>query len=49
MSLDSCFEREMEILDKQLANGDIDENEYSDAVRELEDDMAHEIWHSDKW
>ena len=38
MSLDKCFEliREMNIIEKQLANGEFDVREYNRQVRELE-------------
>jgi hypothetical protein len=36
MSLDACFDREIRILDGQLDNGEISQNDYNIAVRELE-------------
>ena len=42
MSLDSCFDREMDILEEALASGQIDTKEYNRAIRELESE-AREI------
>ena len=39
MSLDSCYENELDILEEQLACGDIDVKEYNKALGELERDM----------
>ncbi len=39
MGIDECYNREMSILDEQLASGEIDRKEYDSAVRELEVDM----------
>lgn len=39
MSLESQFEREVECLENDLANGAISLSEYNKAVRELERDM----------
>ena len=36
MSLDACFEREESILDGQLESGALTQEEYNDALRELE-------------
>ncbi len=36
MSLDSCFDREMESLDEELALGNISQREYNKMVQELE-------------
>ncbi|KKM07119.1 hypothetical protein LCGC14_1737090 [marine sediment metagenome] len=36
MSLDSCFEREISILDDELASGEITQREYNQRARELE-------------
>lgn len=44
MSLESCFNNEMAILDEQFGSGVIDREEYDNAVRELEREFgsAHE-------
>ena len=36
MSLDSCFGREIQILDRELEEGNITQQEYDKAERELE-------------
>ena len=36
MSIDSQYENEMDILEEQLANGEITMKEYNRAVREIE-------------
>ena len=43
MSIDICFDREMNILDEELRRGDIEQDEYNDAVRELERDYRELI------
>jgi hypothetical protein len=41
MSIDSCYEREMDILDEQLESGAISRKEYDEAVEELEREMRN--------
>ncbi len=39
MSLNSCYENELAIIEEEFANGDIDVKEYNRLVGELEQDM----------
>lgn len=41
MSLDRCYANEIDILNNQLAADKIDEEEYNDAVRGLEEDYKY--------
>ena len=36
MSIEGCFDREMEILDDELASGEITQREYNKRAQELE-------------
>ena len=49
MSIDSCFEREMNILEKELESGAMTTREYNQAVRELEKDMSLDMRDYGEW
>ena len=49
MSIDSCFEREIKIIDQQLADGEIDIREYNKQVRELERDLSLDMSDYGEW
>lgn len=47
MSREDFYERELALLEKQLANGQISKHEYLDATRELRRDLKAEIAESE--
>lgn len=49
MGIDACFDREMDMLDGQLADGEITQREYDKAVRDLERDMSLDMSDHGEW